>query len=183
MVFTLNILIPYPLTVLVLIIMRFPFPPYKTIAVCSLICFCTLLAYIDFVLMPYMSQSTIFQSCQDRRPSWVEPILSSGYSCSSESDWCESCYVHPLYIYFSPLVFVMLFVMSRHTNCLVYLYIYWCSSLDHKIGLKLPLVSPISDYIFHQIRSQVLTNQWLPFLSNQQTGELIISQSDICLME
>ena len=25
---------------------------------------------------------------------------------------------------FTPLAFVMLFVMSRHTNCLVYLYIY-----------------------------------------------------------
>ena len=25
---------------------------------------------------------------------------------------------------FSPLAFVLLFVMSRHTNCLVYLYIY-----------------------------------------------------------
>ena len=25
---------------------------------------------------------------------------------------------------FTPLAFVLLFVMSRHTNCLVYLYIY-----------------------------------------------------------
>ena len=60
---------------------------------------------------------------------------------------------------FTPLAFVLLYVMSRHTNCLVYLYIYWCSSFDHKIGLKLPLVRPISDYLFHPIRSQVLTNQ------------------------
>ena len=33
--------------------------------------------------------------------------------------------MHTHYIYiFSPLAFVLLFVMSRHTNCLVYLYIY-----------------------------------------------------------
>ena len=32
-------------------------------------------------------------------------------------------YTHLIYI-FSPLAFVLLFFMSRHTNCLVYLYIY-----------------------------------------------------------
>ena len=67
-------------------------------------------------------------------------------------------YTHYIYT-FPPLAFVLLSCISRHTNYLVYLYIYWCSSLDHKIGLKLPLVSPISDYPFHPIRSQVLTNQ------------------------
>ena len=32
-------------------------------------------------------------------------------------------YTHYIYI-FSPLAFVLLSVISRHTNCLVYLYIY-----------------------------------------------------------
>ena len=67
-------------------------------------------------------------------------------------------YTYYIYI-FPPMAFVLLFVMSRHTYCLVYLYIYLCSSFDHKIGLKLPLVRPISDYLFHPIRSQVWTNQ------------------------
>ena len=34
-------------------------------------------------------------------------------------------YTHYIYIYIvSPLAFVLLSVISRHTNCLVYLYIY-----------------------------------------------------------
>ena len=32
-------------------------------------------------------------------------------------------YTHYIYI-FPPMAFVLFFVISRHTNCLVYLYIY-----------------------------------------------------------
>ena len=56
-------------------------------------------------------------------------------------------------------------------------------AVNIKYDLNLPLVRPISDYPFHPIRNQMWTNERLPFVSNQQTGELIISQSDICLME
>ena len=53
-----------------------------------------------------------------------------------------------IYICISPLAFVLLSAISRHTYCLVYLYIF-----DHKIGL--PLIRPISDYIFHPIRKRM----------------------------
>ena len=74
------------------------------------------------------------------------------------------CYVHPLYIHIPPWhLFCFLPWLDTLIVWCIYIYIYWWSSFDHKIGLKLPLVRPISDYPFHPIRSQAWTNQWLPF--------------------